>query len=68
MTSLMKMAVEVDEKSSSEINEKIESLFIENQGLKELLEIKNKYNDRQFNNNKDTKVTTVDAQCQTDDS
>ncbi len=43
MTEVMKQAVELDENSANNYEERIKMLEIENQGLKELLKIKTTY-------------------------
>jgi hypothetical protein len=43
MTEVMRKAVELDETSTSNYEERIKSLETENQGLKELLKIKTTY-------------------------
>lgn len=47
MTEVMKQAVELDEKSANNYEERIKTLEIENQGLKELLKIKTTYGVRE---------------------
>ena len=43
MTEVMKKAIDLDEKLVNENEEKLNSLLVENKGLKELLSIRNKY-------------------------
>ena len=44
MVTVMKQAIDIDEHISNEKDEKLECLLTENRGLRELLNIKNKYN------------------------
>ena len=43
MTEVMKKAVELDDKTANEYEEKLQMLELENRGLKELLKIKTTY-------------------------
>jgi len=43
MTEVMKHAIELDEKTINETEERLQSLLVENQGLKELLRIRSRY-------------------------
>ncbi len=52
----MKQAIDMDEHLTNEKDEKLECLLTENRGLRELLNIKNKYNfNYETNNNNYTK-------------
>lgn len=43
MTQIMKHAIDVDEQTVNETEERLQSLLVENRGLKEILKIKSKY-------------------------
>lgn len=43
MTEVMQKSIEIDEKNANSYEERLAMLEIENQGLKELLKIKNTY-------------------------
>ena len=43
MTEVMKTAIELDERLVNENEEKLQSLLVENRGLKEMLKIRTKY-------------------------
>ena len=49
MTEVMRKAVEIDEKHSNESDERLQSLLVENRGLKELLKIKSRFGVREDN-------------------
>jgi hypothetical protein len=56
MVTIMKQAIDMDEHLTNEKDEKLECLLTENRGLRELLNIKNKYNfNYETNNNNYTK-------------
>jgi hypothetical protein len=60
MVTIMKEAINVDEKIKNENDEKIERLLTENRGLRELLQIQTKYNFNGDNCNKEDKeVQTI---------
>lgn len=64
MTEVMKHAIDLDEKTINEREERLQSLLVENQGLKELLRIKSRYGNSDANNN----VNLVNKEVQTDPS
>ena len=49
MTDIMKKAIDVDDKSANAYEERLKMLEIENNGLKELLKIKNTYGVKEEN-------------------
>ena len=49
MTDIMKTAIDVDDKSANDYEERLKMLEIENSGLKELLKIKNTYGVKEEN-------------------
>ena len=61
MTQVMKQAIDLDEKLVNENEEKLQSLLVENRGLKELLKIKTKYGLRE-----DISNLATDKAIQTD--
>ena len=61
MTQVMKQAIDLDEKLVNENEEKLQSLLVENRGLKELLKIKTKYGFKE-----DTSNLSVEKAIQTD--
>lgn len=62
MTEVMKHAIELDEKTINETEERLQSLLVENQGLKELLRIRSRYGNSNGVN------TMVNKEVQTDPS
>lgn len=70
MTEVMKHAIDLDEKTINETEERLQSLLVENQGLKELLRIKSRYgnSDNNNNSNKSVSTTTLNKEVQTDPS
>lgn len=64
MTEVMRHAIDLDEKTINETEERLQSLLVENQGLKELLRIKSRYGNSDANNN----VNLVNKEVQTDPS
>lgn len=70
MTEVMKHAIDLDEKTINETEERLQSLLVENQGLKELLRIRSRYgnSDNNNNSNKGVSPTTVNKEVQTDPS
>ncbi len=76
MTEIMKHAVNVDEQAVNEKEELLQSLIVENQGLKEMLKIRSKYGAYESNsiisNNNNNTVNAqltklVDKECQTEE-
>ena len=74
MTEIMKHAVNVDEQVMNETEERLQSLLVENRGLKEILKIKSKYGayepnnniiTNSSNNNKTQRSNLVDREVQT---
>lgn len=63
----MKHAIEIDEQTIHETEERLQGLLVENRGLKELLKIKSKY-DRYEPNNNNTKLEIANKEIQTDQS
>ena len=68
MTEVMKHAIELDEKTIYETEERLQSLLVENQGLKELLRIKSRYGSSENNSNNGVSTTKVNKEVQTDPS
>jgi hypothetical protein len=72
MTEIMKHAVNLDEQAMNETEERLQSLLVENRGLKEILKIKSKYGAYEQNNNIITNNTKakqsnlVDREVQTE--
>jgi len=72
MTEIMKHAVNLDEQAMNETEERLQSLLVENRGLKEILKIKSKYGAYEPNNNIITNNTKakqsnlVDREVQTE--
>jgi hypothetical protein len=62
MVTIMKQAIDMDEHLTNEKDEKLECLLTENRGLRELLNIKNKYN---FNYETNINYTKEDKHVQT---
>jgi hypothetical protein len=58
MSQVMKQAIDLDEKLINDNEEKLQTLLVENQGLKELLKIKTKYGFKEENNLADKQVQT----------
>jgi hypothetical protein len=75
MTEVMKTAIELDERLVNENEEKLQSLLVENRGLKEMLKIRTKYGAVCTRSHEPTSVepcnvngsNLIDQEVQTDD-
>ena len=75
MTEVMKTAIELDERLVNENEEKLQSLLVENRGLKEMLKIRTKYGAFNIRSRESTSVeprnvngsNLIDQEIQTDD-
>ncbi len=62
MASIMQTAIQIDEKTANRNEERLEMLLIENNGLRELLQIQSKYGMKSVRNIEDKAVQTIEEQ------